>query len=453
MSERREIAVSNLLLDVHNPRLAQGQQSHLDTLHAMLRAEGSKTLALAESIAHEGLSPIERLIVTPSPDQPKRFIVLEGNRRLTALRILSEPALAAPVLTSAQNKKLARWNADYRNRGEISRVECVVFDTRDAASAWIERRHRGDKGGLGIVRWGATESARFDARRPGGKYVPELQVLDFIFEHAQLEPETRELLHNVSISNLERLISDKVIRQLIGLTIRKGRVETLYPTDQVLKPLTRIVTDLAHDKVKVSQIYSAEDRLAYLKTFKAGEMPKAAKLLDESEPLLPEMPPAPTPPGGGTSDKTTKPPKPRSVLIPGTCALKITVPKILDISRELRKLKLEDYPNAIGVLFRVFIELSVDEVIEKNSLMTQQQWENAKLRDKLTMAADHLQSQNLIMPQQAKAVKKAANDQHLLHSSITTLHQYVHNKHFTPSTADLRAAWDNVQLFIEAIWR
>ena len=453
MSERREIAVSNLLLDIRNPRLAQGQQSQLDTMHAMLRAEGSKTLALAESVAHEGLSPIERLIVTPSPDQPKRFIVLEGNRRLTALRLLSEPALAAPVLTSAQTKKLNRWSADYRNRGEIARVECVVFETRDAASAWIERRHRGDKGGLGIVRWGATESARFDARRPGGKYVPELQVLDFVFEHAQLDLETRELFHSVSISNLERLISDKVIRQLVGLTVRKGRVETLYPTEEVLKPLTRIINDLAQDKIKVSQIYTAEDRLAYLKTFKAGEMPKVAKALDESAPLLPDIPPAPTPPGGGTSDKTSKSPRPRSVLIPGTCSLKITVPKILDISRELRKLKLDDYPNAIGVLLRVFIELSVDEVIEKNSLMTEQQAGNARLRDKLSMTADYLQSQNAITSQQAKAVKKAASDQHLLHSSITTLHQYVHNKHFTPATADLRAAWDNVQPFIEAIWR
>jgi hypothetical protein len=453
MSERREIAVSNLLLDVQNPRLAQGQQSQLDTLHAMLRAEGQKTLALAESIAHEGLSPIERLIVTPAADHAKRFVVLEGNRRLTALKILSEPALAAPVLTAAQVKKLNRWSADYRNRGEIARVECVIFETRDAAGAWIERRHRGDKGGLGIVRWGATEAARFDARRPGGKYLPELQVLDFFFEHAGLDAEMKERLDNVSISNLERLISDKAVRQLIGLTVRKGRVETLYPTDEVLKPLTRIMHDLAHEKVKVSHIYNADDRLAYVKSFKIGELPRPSAALSDSAPLLPDIPPVANAPGGATSDKTTKPSKPRTVLIPGTSSLKITVPKLVDISRELRKLKLDDYPNAIGVLFRVFIELSVDEVIEKNSLMTQQQADNAKLRDKLTMVADHLQSQTLLTSQQAKAVKKAATDQHLLHSSITTFHQYVHNKHLTPSSADLRAAWDNLQPFIEAIWR
>lgn len=453
MSERREIAVSNLLLDTQNPRLAQGQQSQLETLHAMLRAEGPKTLALAESIAHEGLSLVERLIVTPAPDQPKRYIVLEGNRRLTALRILSEPALAAPVLTSALMKKLTRWSADYRNRGEIARVECVVFENRDASSAWIERRHRGDQAGLGIVRWGATEAARFDARKPGGKYLPELQVLDFFFQHADIDDDTKQRLDKVSISNLERLISDKVVRQMIGLTVRKGRVEALFPTEEVLKPLTRIMHDLAHEKVKVGHIYDADDRLAYVKSFKVGEMPKPSAALDDAEPLLPDVAPAPTRSSGGTSDKTSKPPKPRTILIPGTCALKITVARLVDIARELRKLKLDDYPNAIGVLFRVFIELSVDEVVEKNKLMTVQQADNAKLRDKLTLVADHLQSQNLLTAQQARAVKKAATDQHLLHSSITTFHQYVHNKHFTPSPSDLRAAWDNLQLFIEAIWR
>jgi hypothetical protein len=453
MNDRREIAVTNLLLDTENPRLAQGQQTQLDTLHAMLRAEGQKTLALAESIAHEGLSPLERLIVTPAPDQPKRFIVLEGNRRLTALQILSEPALAASNLTPAQMKKLNRWSAEYRNRGEITRVECVVFESRDAAASWIERRHRGDKGGLGIVRWGATESARFDARRPGGKYVPELQVLDFVLEHAPLDVDTRERLHNVAISNLERLVNDKAIRQIIGLAIRKGRVEALYPTDEVLKPLTRIAKDLAYEKIKVSDIYDSADRLAYLKTFKVGELPKATRVLADGEALLPDI--APSPSGGRSraSGKTSKGPKVRTILIPGTCSLNIAVPKIADISRELRRLKLDDYPNAIAVLFRVFVELSVDEVIDRDSLMTEQQADGAKLGNKLTKVADYLHSGGGITLQQAKAVKKAATDQHLLHSSISTLHQYVHNKHFTPSAADLRAAWDNLQPFIEAIWQ
>lgn len=74
MSELREIPITSLLLDHENPRLAEGQTTQLDTLHAVLRAEGPKTLALAECIAEEGLSPIDRFLVMPDATDSERFV-------------------------------------------------------------------------------------------------------------------------------------------------------------------------------------------------------------------------------------------------------------------------------------------------------------------------------------------------------------------------------------------
>lgn len=75
MPEVRSIPVTSLLLDHENPRLPSGiRESQLDTLQAMLRVEGPKTLALAESIAEDGLSVIDRLIAIPGQDG--RYIVL-----------------------------------------------------------------------------------------------------------------------------------------------------------------------------------------------------------------------------------------------------------------------------------------------------------------------------------------------------------------------------------------
>src|SRR3990172_2786224 len=156
MTEFRDIPITSLLLDHENPRLAEGQITQLDTLHAVLRAEGPKTLVLAECIAEEGLSPIDRLLVMPDAAESERFVVLEGNRRVTALKMLAEPTLAEPVLTHPEKRRLAAASVLYRRRGEIERVPSVVFPTRDEANPWIERRHRGDQGGVGVVRWGAT---------------------------------------------------------------------------------------------------------------------------------------------------------------------------------------------------------------------------------------------------------------------------------------------------------
>jgi hypothetical protein len=451
MTEQKEIPLSKLLLDLENPRLAEGQQNQLDSLHAMLRAEGRKTLALAESISAEGVSPSERLIVMPSEKDPAEFVVLEGNRRLVALRILADPTLATIVLTPAQQKNLAKWSAEYMKRGAVQAIECVTFSSRDEANPWIERRHQGEQAGVGIVPWGATEAARFAARQ-SGKEGPELQVLDYVDQHGQLDETTREKLQNVAITNLERLISDKIVRDKIGLLVdADGRVLTRYPAKETLRGLTKIISDLANNKIKVSDIYTAKHRQNYLGKFKASDLPTPSKALPAPVPLTggTELPPTALP---SPTKKAAPAPKPRMTLIPTSCKLNVTATKTGNIYRELKQLRLEDYPNAISVLLRVFLELSVDGAITKDQLMTEQQLAGSKLRDKLVRVAEHLKSKGKLDEQKVKAVKKTAADQHLIYSSVTTFHQYVHNQNFSASPTDLRTAWDNLQFFFEAIW-
>jgi hypothetical protein len=453
MLKQTDVKITNLLLDPENPRLTEGERGQADTIHAMLRAEGAKTLALTQSIAKEGLSPMERLLVMPAPNDSKRFLVLEGNRRITALKMLGEPALAEAALTPAQMKSLRKWSADYRVRGVIETASCVEFDTREEANVWIERRHRGDQGGVGVVRWGATESARFDARR-SGKRAPELQLLDFVSEHGNLDAATRDKLHNVSITNLKRLIRDKHVRDALGLTLEAdGRVSTHYPNNEVLKGLTRIVRDLARENIKVADIYTAKERKSYIARFRASERPSPAKALPNAHPLIGDGTGTGT--SGGSRGGVTKgmtSQRPRPTLIPSTCTCDIKVAKLRNIYSELRRLKLEEYPNAISVLLRVFLELSVDDLIENATLMTEQQAAGSKLRDKLTKVADHLASKQRLTEKQAKAAKKVANDQHIIGGNVTTFHQYVHNKEFAASPTDLRTAWDNLQPFFEATW-
>jgi hypothetical protein len=453
MIKKVDAKVTNLLLDTENPRLTEGQRSQAETIHAILRAEGPKTLALAQTIANEGLSPMERLIVIAAPSDPGFFVVLEGNRRVTALKMLAEPAVAEAVLKPVQLKNLRKWSAAYGKRGEIVTAECVLFPTREDADVWIERRHRGDQGGVGVVRWGATESARFDARRTG-KRSPELQVLDFVAERGNLDQATRDKLHDVSITNLKRLIRDESVRDVIGITLSPdGQVSTALPEQEALKGLTRIVGDLANERLKVSEIYEAKNRKDYLSRFRKSELPSRGAVKSSSRPLM--GPSSAEDSGGGAAaggKRYTKVPRPRATLVPGTCACAVRGAKLVNIYSELRRLRLEDFPNSAGVLFRVFLELSVDAVIEQQKLMSESQARGSKLRDKISKVADHLASSGKLSDKQVRAVKKTASSQHFISGSVTTLHEYVHNTNFSPSPADLRAAWDNSQVFLEAIW-
>ena len=81
-------------------------KSQPDAIQAMLRSEGKKTLELAEDILINGLNVAERPMVIRAEDDPTRYVMLEGNRRLTALRILAEPSSAASAVKKPTMNKL-----------------------------------------------------------------------------------------------------------------------------------------------------------------------------------------------------------------------------------------------------------------------------------------------------------------------------------------------------------
>jgi hypothetical protein len=116
----------------------------------------------------------------------------------------------------------------------------------------------------------------------------------------------------------------------------------------------------------------------------------------------------------------------------------------------LRKLDLEDYTNAVSVLFRVFIELNVDIFIDKHHLSIT---DNDSLGKKLSQVATFLRSTGKINDQQVRAIQLIAQKGSFLATSITTLHQYVHNPYSSPSPSDLRATWDSIEFLITAIWQ
>ena len=83
MAERLPIAVASLLVDLKNWRLPQPQSGQREAQREIARRQGDKLLKLAEDIAKYGPNLADLPIVMPSGT---RYIVLEGNRRLVALR-------------------------------------------------------------------------------------------------------------------------------------------------------------------------------------------------------------------------------------------------------------------------------------------------------------------------------------------------------------------------------
>ena len=142
--------------------------------------------------------------------------------------------------------------------------------------------------------------------------------------------------------------------------------------------------------------------------------------------------------------------KPRVHLIPQDCVMNITDERLRRIAGELRKLHIEDFTNSVGVMMRVFIELSGDSYITRNGLSGIT--ERSPLDKKINAIATDLQNRSKLSEKQVKPVLKACERGSLLAPSVTLMHEYVHNPYMFPSASDLRNAWDNLQPYMVALW-
>lgn len=94
LREAAKVEVSKLSFDQSNPRYSsdKGMPHETDEDIVTFLNETSDLGELLQSISTSGYVDIEPLIVL---GQDEKLIVLEGNRRLAALRVLSDPTLAA----------------------------------------------------------------------------------------------------------------------------------------------------------------------------------------------------------------------------------------------------------------------------------------------------------------------------------------------------------------------
>ncbi len=141
--------------------------------------------------------------------------------------------------------------------------------------------------------------------------------------------------------------------------------------------------------------------------------------------------------------------------VPRNCQLNVTNNRIAEIYRELRILKLDEAPNAIAVLLRVFLELSVDHFLTQNGRSLS--FPAPGGRDVLKPLDKKLAETVEIMV--GIGVPKKDFDPITRSLSVAKspmnvelLHMYVHNRFATPIRSELSAAWDHAQPLLEKIW-
>jgi hypothetical protein len=363
------------------------------------------------------------------------FVVFDGNRRTTCLKLLDKPKRAPTVeLQEFFAERRAAWLGDFPTS-----VQCQVETDRDRIDEILFRRHTGSQGGVGQSSWDDRMKSNFINRTGRGGGFNAADEIEKRLSESGMLPRKK-----IPRSNLNRLLSAETFRNRVGFTAANGRFEYTHDEPVVLRALRKIAEDFANREIVLGDIWDVDGKRAYLdrldqdRILPTAEHSLAVKDFEKKEErsvvrAIPSRAPVP---------------KKRDTLIPNTVysiAWAGRIQRHRAIWEELQFfLRLSDHPNAISVLFRVLVELAVENYIQQTKLATINQ--NDNLARRVVKVAQDLRAQNKIDAKYLELLNKFPQHDSLL--SADTLNRYVHSPNFAPSPDHLRALWDWMADFV-----
>lgn len=148
-SRRLNVEPDKLLFNLDNPRFGLKRVSSPEEALALL-VKGARLSELWISIKSQGWLDLEPIVCMEFGNESGHFVVLEGNRRLAAIKALLNPE----ILEKPYRSRVPGISEDLRK--SLERIDIVVVDGRKDIDAFVGFKHI--KGPMG---WGSLPKAKF----------------------------------------------------------------------------------------------------------------------------------------------------------------------------------------------------------------------------------------------------------------------------------------------------
>ncbi len=448
----KKISIKDLSLWDENPRFPDRylHKNEKELIRHLVSKEDYEILDLARKIVDGFYTPpLEKLVVFKTKNEN---IVLEGNRRLACYKLLINPEL---IDTKIKKDKLEKLKSQI-DITDKHKLECIVTDNKEQGLLYVEEKHIERNNEIG---WGDSERAIYKARKNKGNANKEdllkLRLSSKIRELNIPESIQEKVLGKGYVTTLWRLLTHKPAWDLFGYDTGDDNLKT---SDKQFDKKLVIIIDNVINKVKFKNKQFSRMRVeeieSYLTKIPVSHYTKAKSELNKKDKA--HRTPKANASKTDTSKQKLKPKSSqRETLIPEDCILFIDNTRINDIYHELRKdLLLNDsnksVPNAVGVLFRVFLEVSLNYYAEKNGITFKAK---ATIRQKIDGVSKDLTEHKGHPDTKFKSIRKVGSsgpEQSYL--SIGNLHEYVHSSTIQPTSGELKGKWDNLQEFFEILW-
>ena len=265
---KKEIHYSKLIVNPKNYRF-DPVESQEEAIDLMLEEKRAEIVNLAKHILEHGLDEAKdfRVLKTDS----EKYLVLDGNRRTTAIKCLHNQSL----LKDEKIKK-AFQNLLKTKKSAPTNIQSFVYDKEESAAKWIKLDHTGKNDGVGQDSWGSAEKNRFGYKFEG-KISPAMQAVSVVEKELGKKINTKKL----KVSTINRILSNPESRLYLGVNVSGGELIFTASKKESYARLGKLFDKVIKDNVTVAEVYHTQQTIEFMKEL-FGNKPK-----DSTKPTLP----------------------------------------------------------------------------------------------------------------------------------------------------------------------
>ncbi|MGL6152385.1 MAG: hypothetical protein ACRC1N_14565 [Aeromonas sobria] len=406
-----ERSIKNISLDIDNPRLiGYKRRGAFKTQNEIIKvlAESYDVIDICNSILKNGFHPDEILITIPKGDSGRSSIVVEGNRRLCACKILINPDLLKGSSVYLSAKRLKSHENYAMIVSSIARVNVVELPGRREAASYLASKHTQEP----IKRWGVyTQGAYYMGLKSAEMKLAELkstlndqvplqrikqvvlfyQLSEYILDMECWSVEEQSYL----VSNIDRLKIEAIVRLINSLefkdnvgTIRIDEKGNLRSSGFSKDSFSRVMEKLARDahfnekddgsNVITTRQENKEEITAYIED--VADIKQSSINEDEDEDEDEDMLLSGTDEEADTGEAENHQEPEQKVggrasnkrkwtrLVSEGTPSPISMAKLADLVDEAKKLNVKNYKYSSVLLARAIIEITLKLVIKNKGL-------------------------------------------------------------------------------------
>jgi len=444
--QRLSLSVSNLKLDKENPRIPSyvTVRTSKDVLNYLIQNEQIERLAY--KIVEKGFICHDPIYVIKEKDN---YIVVEGNRRISALKCLLNPELV-PALSKRRKietyKKRLGINliekVDVFVAPSRRAVENVLFELHaEGKLQWSRQQKNKFIAGIGIDSGESVEQIadRFNVKSSEiedsvqeyllEKYFPELGLPD--------EIEDKALMSKFNISTLSRLVNSNYFRDETGLQIEGNKLKTTCSKAFFDDLLRRFVTDIVNKKIDSRKLNKIHEIDGYIK----NEIEKTGSKKSEGD-IVYFSPKINSKKNAQNNEPKDGQKKHRETLIPKG-EIYLTGSEKLDILiEEAQGILIDTHKNSSALMLRSILEIAIVRVFEIYGKKEECLNNNGRIKN-LSENVRTLVRKDSWFEDKAYLTdfKRFISKDNISWISLESLNRYAHGEYTIPDKEMLKSVW------------